>query len=203
MTHFFRANKIKYSELHTFPLDIDMLSYYDIIVVVVRDPLARIVSAYNFQHPAGEDPLPESNRGLYNCFPNLTVFGEHILDRSDCARFARSDFTTHIGLGFCSYIGGRAVRENLLNHRNIVVIRAEHCEMDTNYAAFAVTTATGQTVSMSSIRMPQVHVKKKKTRLMTGLTPLAAENVGNWLRMNGETQLYTDLLETMTKKNQS
>ena len=199
MTHFLKANRVRYAELHTFPLDTDMLAYYDTIIVVVRDPLARLISAYNFQHPDGENPLPESNRFLYLCFNNLTDLGERIFEDSDCGQIGRSDSTTHMGLGYCSYVGGYGVRSSLLEHKNLYVIRADRCEADSVHAAEAAiignaAASSANKASLTSYKMPQIYVHKRKRGMSTALSPRARENLVRWLQVSGETQLFSDIL---------
>lgn len=198
MTHFFKANRVKYAELHTFPMDMDMLAYYETIIIVVRDPLVRFISAYNFQHPNGEDPLPDSNRLLYRCFNNLTDLGERIFEDSECGRLGRSDSTTHMGLGYCSYVGGHEVRSNLLKRKNLLVIRADRCEADSVRAAEIVTSNTVSGTSkegLTSYKMPQIYVRKKRSSMSTSLSPLARDNLLRWLQVSGETPLYSDILK--------
>lgn len=198
MTHFFRSNRVRYAELHTFPLDMDMITYYEAIVIVIREPLARIISAYNFQHPQGEDPLPPDNREIYKCFDNITELGERVFEDSDCGRLARSDRTTHMGLGYCSYMGGSEIIKNLLKHRNVFIIRAEHCGADSISAAEAIlamlSSSSTQKVVLRSKEMPEIHVKKRKSALEKGLSKTSSDNFRTWLRLSGEEQLYSDLI---------
>ena len=99
---------------------------------------------------------------------------------------------THIGLGYCYYFGGHTVREQLLNHSDLHVIRTEYCERDSLPMLHYL--ATIQNQSIKTHTMPQIHMQKKKTILPKTLSQIAYTNIAQQLRLNGETQLYIDIL---------
>lgn len=191
------------------------MRYYDTIVVVIRDPLSRLISAFNFQHPSGEAPLPPDNRKIYNCFANISALGSRIFEDSECGHIARSDNTTHMGLGYCSYIGGVEVRAALLKHNNVIVIRSRNCESDSISALKHIKEPPSEArhqmqrrprnkleIDYSTIKMPQVYVNKKKSKLSTDLSLVEKSNLNKWMHMSGESQLYGDILE-LRRKQQS
>ena len=73
-------------------------------VMSVRDPIARVVSAFNYRHPArggnvhhkalpgapDADPLEVE---LYSCFDHVNSFAEALTDATHCGDVARRAFT--------------------------------------------------------------------------------------------------------------
>jgi hypothetical protein len=71
---------------------------YDLFVVPTRDPVERIISAFNWNHPIGGDPprqwrLTEAGEAMYRCFPELpggiNRFAEALDEDSPCGFAAR------------------------------------------------------------------------------------------------------------------
>jgi hypothetical protein len=156
--------------------------------------MSRLVSAFNFQHPDGEQPLDSSNRKIYKCFSNISALAKHVLDDSECGRVARLDNNTHMGLGYCSYVGGHEVRNALLKHKNVLVIQQEDCEASSILALKEVKEFE-HSGDNQHIIMPHVYVEKTKSQLPTSLAPAEMRNLHSWLRLSGEAQLYKDILK--------
>lgn len=69
---------------------------YDLFIIPTRDPVERVVSAFNWRHPIGggasHGPSP-AERDMYACFPEmpgaLNRFAEALDESSDCGLLAR------------------------------------------------------------------------------------------------------------------
>ena len=87
-----RKNRVAYHEVHLQTLDKETLAQYKHIIVSARDPVDRVVSAFNWRSPhacrqrQGECTQPfekfDGERGLYNCFPDVQHFVDAVTERS-------------------------------------------------------------------------------------------------------------------------
>ena len=80
----------------------DMLESHDrMFLTIIRDPLARFISSYNWHHPVGgrqyfkRRTMEESI--MYKCLPNITVFAEEMSSKSTkrCAQKVRTSILKH------------------------------------------------------------------------------------------------------------
>lgn len=90
---------------------------YDLYVVCTRDPIDRVVSAFNFNHPNGGQGSSFSmhEREMYRCFQEnpggVNAFAESLDSNSPCGRAARrclhspSAACSHITQNFQFYLG--------------------------------------------------------------------------------------------------
>ena len=87
-----RLNHVPYDEVHLRKLDTAKLAQYKHIIVSARDPVDRVVSAFNWRSPhacrkrKGECTQPfekfDGERGFYNCFPDVQHFVDAVTERS-------------------------------------------------------------------------------------------------------------------------
>jgi hypothetical protein len=127
---------------------------YDIFIVATRNPVNRIISAFNWRHPIGGAPLfphwTPVERMMYRCFPQLpggvNMFAEALEENdTDCGWLARrclhSEYARcgHLAKGFHWYLqtgltrGSRSVLSAVRNsrgHKHIFPVRAEHFSTD-------------------------------------------------------------------------
>lgn len=78
---FLTDNKIWFKEIHVQQPTPEQVYSYKRILVTVRDPTARVLSAYKWKHPhgGGLKPTYAAERELYTCFPNLNSYAEAFL----------------------------------------------------------------------------------------------------------------------------
>lgn len=110
------------------------------IVVVLRDPIDRLISAFNWRHPSTRPAegrhLPhvdhdESEMAFYRCFDSVNAFAEALDADSTCgqrARDALTQHTKHIGMGYEFYFPA-SVMAVMRTHR-VFVIHQERLEED-------------------------------------------------------------------------
>lgn len=110
------------------------------IVVVLRDPIDRLVSAFNWRHPSTRPAegrnLPhtdhdESELAFYRCFDSVNEFAEALDADSKCgqrARDALTQHTKHIGMGYEFYFPD-SVMAVMRTHR-VFIIHQERLEED-------------------------------------------------------------------------
>ena len=89
-----RLNHVPYDEVHLRKLDTEKLAQYKHIIVSARDPVDRVISAFNWRSPhacrqrKGQCTPPRSiekfdgERGLYNCFTDVQHFVDAVTERS-------------------------------------------------------------------------------------------------------------------------
>ena len=149
-----KKNGIAFHEVHLRKLDKETLDSYKRIIISARDPVDRLVSAFNWKSPhacrehKSGCTTPRSvdkfdgEAGLYNCFADVQSFVGALVTNSHqtltCHMLAYSFFHgvgvgegggSHIGKGFSWYIG--AVLYDLLRRGDdLWIVRSEVCDHD-------------------------------------------------------------------------
>ena len=143
---FFVQNHVKYFMLHQVPLaqstcrstklsNVRLCRDYlkiprKLIVVSVRDPLKRLISAFNWRHPRGGGvihnlyikrhfPLVlQFEKDLYTCFDSINDLAEAIGGENECGRLAEKAvkfspkfYGTHMTQGYEFYFGQGGLQE--------------------------------------------------------------------------------------------
>jgi hypothetical protein len=100
---------------------------YDLFVIATRDPLSRVVSAFNWRHPIGGGaPIPADSVGneadMYTCFPELpgavNSFAEALGENTTCGRAARRCLNSisadcgHLAKNLAWYVGTGLLRRS-------------------------------------------------------------------------------------------
>ena len=162
-----------YDMVHVHPVRAEVVASMDNILITMRDPVDRLISAYNnaaclaegvnrdicertptkqrnpnvsaMRRPGSgplwnyKDPwirdlrIPELGGFVMQCFPNVTVFADHIDDDTACGRIARDMIgpdradagVSHVGRGNCYYMGGIL---QWLPGKRIHIVNTEDCE---------------------------------------------------------------------------
>ena len=90
----FRKNRVAYHEVHLDKVDGETLAQYKRVIVSARDPVDRVISAFNWRSPhacrqrKGQCTPPravekfDGERGFYNCFPDVQHFVDAVTERS-------------------------------------------------------------------------------------------------------------------------
>jgi hypothetical protein len=126
------------------------------VVIVLRDPIQRVISAYNTaackedvevtdEKECKRTPKHEQFQrfgfkklSLLECFPNVTVFANGLDDNTECGHLARevlrnnethpgSSRGDHVGMGNCFYLGGLS---SALMHKRIHLVETRSCDAD-------------------------------------------------------------------------
>lgn len=119
---FARGGREPFDMVHVHPVRAEVLEHVQNVLIPMRDPVDRLISAFNAAACKAEGvdanicerkvpqnrlqsknipprrelgPIPEAGGLLMQCFPNVTTFGERIDEDSECGRVARDV----IGLG--------------------------------------------------------------------------------------------------------
>ena len=150
-----RKNRVAYHEVHLDKVDGETLAKYKRVIVSARDPVDRVISAFNWRSPhacrerKGECTPPravdkyDGERGLYNCFADVQHFVDAVTGGSKvttltCHMLAHSFFYgvgvgagggSHIGKGLSWYVGP-VLHDLLRRESDLWVVRAEACEHD-------------------------------------------------------------------------
>ena len=122
------------------------------VIVSVRDPLRRLISAFNWRHTVGggvkDKSFAKSHRplafkfevSLYKCFDSVNDFAEALGEENNltrCGSIARSVFdqtnpssSTHMSQGYLFYIG-KEMLEYMVSHQfRIYLVRQESLTSD-------------------------------------------------------------------------
>lgn len=121
--------------LHVHALDSQMLREFETIIISVRNPVNRLISAYYFWHPlvVGSKHYGESFNTFFKCCPTLTNFGNTLFANTTCGSIARSQALTlgkgHIDIDSCAYLGG-VMKELRAKRKHVYLINTESLEAD-------------------------------------------------------------------------
>ena len=152
-----QMRRVPFDMVHVHPVRAEVLEHVTNVLIPMRDPVERLISAYNtaackaegvedyicdrkapphklnLPPRPGLGPIPEVGGLMMQCFPNVTAFGDGIDDDSECGRVARDVIgeghtdAGHVGKGDCYYLGGMLEK---LEQKNIHLIHTEHCGED-------------------------------------------------------------------------
>lgn len=182
-------HKISFQQLHVRAVDSIMIDSFDTIILSLRDPIQRLISAYHFSHPL----IPHSAANLknqsvdtfYSCNPNLTTFADNLVLPTECGTVARnigknSSFAfTHIPLDTCSYL--RGVFESLKkNRKKVNIVNQESLVEDLNKLSAKK--------RWNTVFRDPPHVNKLS--IPTKISPLSYMKLAGYLELIGESGFY-------------
>ena len=150
------AGREAFGRVHVHPVRRGVLEAALEVVIVLRDPAERVVSAYNTAACKEDDDVtniqaclraPAERKfqrfgykqlSLLECFPNVTAFADGLDDDTDCGKLARdvlrnnethpeSSHGEHTGMGGCFYLGGMS---KMLAHKRIHLVETNTCDAD-------------------------------------------------------------------------
>jgi len=140
--------KLVFYEVHVTKVHATWLRNMDAVVVSLRDPVARLVSAFNWRHLDGGGHVlrPESTlaleQQLYSCYPHVEDFAQAVIHnatlhpRSHCARVMENALHPpeelpkhHLSMGLDFYIGD-LLRSGELAKIPIYALRSENLAAD-------------------------------------------------------------------------
>jgi len=145
--YWFRDNDVSYDEVHLVQLAPAVLAHYARVVVTARDPVERLVSAFNWRNPSeqfGKDLwYGGDERRLYDCFRDVRAFAAAVIEQGDlkegrdCRLLARAfltdaaySHTSHLGKGLAYYLGSALADLLGAPGREVWVARSEACDVD-------------------------------------------------------------------------
>ena len=192
--------KIKYYQLHVYPMDSIMLKQFDIILISIRDPVQRYISAFNFENPSNPHGwyhiakrAPSATvKSFFKCFDSVDTYALSLTNDSDCGEIARGGLG-HISMNTCSYLGG--MRDELLAKKgkvdNVFLIEAETCADDANKIFHHLGWAdVDETVPLPSIN------NYRKSASLTYLSTEGERKLRDYLELIGEYDMYRWLKST-------
>ena len=136
------SKKINFQQVHVHAVDHKMLNDFDVILIGLRNPVERLISAYYYTHPsvgkASRMGLSDIHKEFYKCSPNIEDFANNLYLSTRCGDLARGyprDVENmHIFTGACAYLGG--VLDDLVRiHKTIYIINTENFYDDLNHVS--------------------------------------------------------------------
>jgi hypothetical protein len=195
------SDKHRIREIHLRPLEQSDLALSDTIVVGIRDPVERLLSAFYF-HLNGELGQFPSNwqqrlysqaqisemTAFYECFHSFEEFAMGLLDKSACGAMARKG-VGHLEWGLCYYMGGL---QDELKTRKILLVDASSLIPDVNYIL-----GTLNVTAVSDDNVPRVHAHPHPTEL----SDRALMILRGHLELTGEYSFHRKLYEWALNKD--
>lgn len=197
--HVLKTMGVPFQQLHVFPAEPEMLLYFDRIIITIRDPVERYISAFNFQHPSvfkkrshrtnmGNESLAAFGR-FYDCFSNVSVLSQRFFEDSTCGRIAQHNPPWHLQMGYCYYVGGSAVRKTLREHRGVLLIRTESLTEDLARVLSVVNES-----SSADLRVPYLNKQGSSASLPKELSSQELSVLRGYLERIGEYDLYNEIM---------
>jgi hypothetical protein len=177
------------------PMDHEMVHQFDHILITLRDPFSRTVSAYNFCDPRRVEITHATNgfegqKEFYECFPTVDAYGKEILSNSTCGALARKGIG-HLSANTCFYLCG--VVDLLMKFKHKVrIIQTESCEVDLNNVLREI----GYNISKNMYDFPHSFMNKTMESLME--SEIGNNNLMQYLEETGEYGLYRLMLRNFT-----
>lgn len=194
---------IKTRQIHMHALDAVMVAEYDVIIICLRDPIQRAISAFNWRAPGARNLSAHfnfkqcgmgSHTAFYSCCRSAEEYANRLSELSNCGSIARQG-ECHTELDTCAYVGGM-VDQLEDNKHKVFAIDAESIELDLNSISHAL--EWGKTFSA----LPRVH-SFEKTDSMTHLSVAGLMNLWGFVELTGEGPLYRRLLQSFQIKRNS
>ena len=182
-----RAAGVPHSDVHLFSVREDIIRSYDSIVVTVRDPLERTISAFNWDNPWSESGRAHRKKNFshfYHHFPNINAYAENLTADTALGAVARRA-EGHIALDTCYYVGG--VIDTLRRHGNVFVVDAASFQEDITQ----LSNRLGWNLDFRS-SIPMVN-KAQKDISVTCLTEKNEERLRGHLSYIGEYEIFHTL----------
>jgi hypothetical protein len=189
-----RRAGIKASLLHVHALTPETIRAFGVVLLCLRDPLQRAVSAYHWRDP-GVRLLPARQERLgvglrssfYGCFKDVSDYAQRLLEDSRCGTVARVG-EGHLEFDTCSYLGGAlpALRRHSKGGGRVFVINAESVSADLDKVSASL--QWGRAFNT----IPHIH-DYSKSAVRANLTARAARSLDMYLDITGEKALYEQL----------
>eukprot|EP00440_Ansanella_granifera_P033023 gb/GFBE01035827.1/.p1 GENE.gb/GFBE01035827.1/~~gb/GFBE01035827.1/.p1 ORF type:complete len:313 (+),score=16.68 gb/GFBE01035827.1/:1-939(+) len=168
-----QAKATDWEQIHMQPLSTTILQGRKQVVFLIRDPLERIISAFNFHKrrvDAGTARKSDDLNTLFRCFQTVDAFSRALDENTTCGGIARdrlfnSSSSQHISNGYCFYVGG--VLEELARAR-VSLIYARSLITD----AQALLDRLGITINATSVHANAAPDDSDKFLSHTGRTKL-------------------------------
>lgn len=185
---------IKSRQLHLHALDSIMIEEYDVLIICLRDPVARVISAFNWRNPRYQNLTQHynmkqcgvgSHSKLYSCCGTVDQYAHLLADTSECGAIAREG-ECHTELDTCAYLGG-VVAELDRHKEKIFVVDTETISTDLN----RISRKLGWGKTFSSL--PRLHDYDKPADL-TRISAAGLRKLKDFLEFTGEGPLYRRLL---------
>lgn len=185
------ANK-PFSHLHVHTLDRQMIEEYVVIILCLRDPLQRTVSAFNWRDPH-QRKIAKSwttcgtrkHDRFYKCFKNIDDYAEKLAEISKCGTIAREG-ECHLEMDTCAYLGG-VVDILIKNRRKVFIVDTATIMRDMN----ALSSHLQWNTTFGAL--PHEHSNEVSADKIS-LSMLSAMKLSGYLEISGEAPLYRQLI---------
>lgn len=181
---------IPHSDVHLFSLRHEAIERYTDIVITVRDPLNRTLSAFNWDSPltkSGRLQKRNKSSAFYSLFPDMNAYASNLSADNAHGRIARRA-EGHIALDTCYYLAG--VLDSLRKHGSVYAVDAASFLDDVR----AVSLQLGWDINLSSsFTLPRVNEIKMDASIVSLTTP-NLNSLVNHLEMIGEYAIYREVL---------
>lgn len=210
-----------FQQLHVYALDSQMLREFEIIIISVRNPVDRLISAYYWWHPhlEGSERYGKTVNRFYECCPTLTEFGNALFANTECGSIARSQsllsLKGHISMDTCAYLGG-VMKELRAKREHVFLINTESMEADlkgvverNHWTRKYYTPFNFSTLHLSHSQHPQ-SAPESPSESATGIRQAyrrenASQETRNqlsrYLDLTGELEMYAALQRTFGKRH--
>lgn len=185
----FETDGLDFEQVHLHSVDEAMIRAHAVVLVSLRDPVQRLVSAFNFRSPAAGVPLDpvcplEQHKPFYDCFKSLDEYANALTDQSACGRIARRG-ECHTEFDTCAYLGG-VMQELERNRHKVFVLDKATVLADLN----RISNHLRWKIKFN--KLPRIHEYSKSPN-MTQISIVGMMKLTGFLAATGETAIYQKL----------
>lgn len=185
---------VRSRQIHMHALDAQMIDEHDCILLCLRNPVQRTISAFNWRVPGGRNvsegfAFKQCGIGnyeeFYTCCRSIEEYAARLSEFSTCGSIARQG-ECHTELDTCAYVGG-VVHELERQRSKVFAIDTSTIQSDLN----TISRHLGWGKRFD--RLPRIHEYEKKINL-TQLSATGLKSITTFVEVTGEASLYRKLL---------
>lgn len=186
-------NGINFEQVHFHAVDAGMIRSHKNIIIAVRDPAERLVSAFNWHNPRCRPIKPIwQNLGFgdfdnfYGCFGNPNEFASAVIEDNKCGQIARLG-NGHVEFDTCAYVGG-LVEELHKHRRKVFVVDTADLLQDVNHVSKRLRWG------LTFTELPRIHTLRKSVYNISRANLRSKVILKGYVEYTGEAQLYRKLV---------
>lgn len=192
LTHsHFDSTDFHIQQLHVHALTQKMVNTFEIILISLRNPIDRLISAYYFNHPMVLNTsltLEDMNRHpnisnykFFTTFPTIKDYGNALFLEDDRGALARRG-VAHLLMDACTYLGGTI--DMLKKHKQVFIVNLETMLGDLNHVSKVL---QWNHTFVEPKKSFNVHRHDGRRRILSMVTFM---QLAGLLELNGENDLY-------------
>lgn len=188
-----RAAGIPHDDVHLFAVRRGAIMTHDDIIISIRDPLDRTISAFNWDNPWSKSGRARRREfsNFYATFPDMNAYASNLTEDTALGALARQS-EGHISMDTCYYVGGVLADLKARPLKRVFVVDTATFDQDVR----AINDALGWGITFSSF-LPHINKANRDSDTST-LLPENRIKLKHFLAYIGEYEIYNELRSFQT-----